>query len=141
MIDQDVGESADGPRDAGPRATCRRRARHRSRVASTHGGTYLLPTVVRCDRGHSLANREFLFPYASVVEVDRPRAAGRPRPVAGGHVRRPTARFRDALRRLAARGPAEPRRISTTTRSAGTSRTKGNLFEHLYARRAIQRLA
>ena len=34
------------------------------------GGTYLRPTIVRCDSfAHPLANREFLCPYASVVEV------------------------------------------------------------------------
>jgi acyl-CoA reductase-like NAD-dependent aldehyde dehydrogenase len=34
------------------------------------GGTFLRPTIVLCDSfAHPLANREFLFPYASVVEV------------------------------------------------------------------------
>ncbi|MFO1502120.1 MAG: aldehyde dehydrogenase, partial [Verrucomicrobiota bacterium] len=34
------------------------------------GGIYLRPTIVRCDSmSHPLANREYLFPYASVVEV------------------------------------------------------------------------
>jgi hypothetical protein len=40
------------------------------RLANFQGGTYLRPTIVRCDSfAHPLANREFLFPYASVVEV------------------------------------------------------------------------
>jgi hypothetical protein len=31
---------------------------------------YLMPTIVRCDSwDHSLANREFLFPFASVTEM------------------------------------------------------------------------
>jgi hypothetical protein len=35
---------------------------------------YLLPTIIQCDSfDHPLANREFLFPFASVVEV--PQAA------------------------------------------------------------------
>lgn len=34
------------------------------------GGVFLRPTIVQCDSmNHALANREFLFPYASVVEV------------------------------------------------------------------------
>lgn len=34
------------------------------------GGTFLRPTIVRCDSfAHPLANREFLFPYASVIEM------------------------------------------------------------------------
>src|SRR5262249_42579569 len=41
-----------------------------SRLAEREGSTYLLPTLVRCrSMEHPLANREFLFPYASVVEV------------------------------------------------------------------------
>ncbi len=40
------------------------------RLVNFDGATYLLPTVVRCDGpAHPLANREFLFPFASVVEV------------------------------------------------------------------------
>src|SRR5215218_3104098 len=29
---------------------------------------WLLPTIIRCERDHPLANKEFLFPFASVVE-------------------------------------------------------------------------
>jgi acyl-CoA reductase-like NAD-dependent aldehyde dehydrogenase len=40
------------------------------RMVVFDGGTYLRPTIVRCDSfAHPLANREFLFPYASIVEV------------------------------------------------------------------------
>ncbi len=39
------------------------------RKTTFEGGTYLLPTIVRCDSfAHPLANKEFLCPYASVVE-------------------------------------------------------------------------
>src|SRR5205085_11100171 len=30
--------------------------------------TWLLPAIIRCDREHPLANKELLFPVASVVE-------------------------------------------------------------------------
>jgi len=110
------------------------------RVASAHGGTYLLPTVVRCDQNHPLANREFLFPFASIVEVpasDLPDCLGpslvvtcisndpafRARFVASPHVDR--LNF----------GPL------STTQIGWDQPHEGNLFEHLYARRAIQRLA
>jgi hypothetical protein len=44
--------------------------RNGSRKVSFAGGTYLRPTIVLCDSfAHPLANREFLFPYASVVQV------------------------------------------------------------------------
>ncbi len=40
------------------------------RKVLTDGGTYLRPTIVYCESfEHPLANREFLCPYASVVEV------------------------------------------------------------------------
>ncbi len=110
------------------------------RVASAHGGNYLLPTVIRCDANHPLANREFLFPFASVVEVnasDLPDCLGpslvvtcisndpafRARFVASPHVDR--LNF----------GPL------STTQIGWDQPHEGNLFEHLYARRAIQRLA
>ena len=64
MIDGDMAGEA---RHA--RAMSRRQVRGADRVATAHGGTYLLPTVIRCDANHPLANREFLFPFASVVEV------------------------------------------------------------------------
>ena len=47
-------------------------AKYRSgpRKVEFGGGTYLRPTIIRCDNfEHPLANREFLCPYASVVEV------------------------------------------------------------------------
>jgi hypothetical protein len=110
------------------------------RVASVHGGNYLLPTVIRCEANHPLANREFLFPFASVVEVkaeDLPDCLGpslvvtcisndpafRARFVASPHVDR--LNF----------GPL------STTQIGWDQPHEGNLFEHLYARRAIQRLA
>jgi len=41
-----------------------------SRKAIFEGGTYMRPTVVLCDSfQHPLANKEFLCPYASVVQV------------------------------------------------------------------------
>jgi len=43
------------------------------RRASRDGMNYLLPTIIHCqDFNHPLANREFLFPYASVTNVPQP---------------------------------------------------------------------
>ena len=40
------------------------------RLIQTEDGTYLRPTIVACESiNHPLSNREFLCPYASVVEV------------------------------------------------------------------------
>ncbi|MCH8808118.1 MAG: aldehyde dehydrogenase [Planctomycetes bacterium] len=100
---------------------------------------WLLPTIVWCeDREHPLANREFLFPYAAVVEC-------------------PTADFLDAI------GPslivsaltADPELSAALMRSPIVDRLnigpiptyqiswdqphEGNLFEHLYRQRAFQK--
>ena len=46
------------------------RYRNGPRRVEFEGGVYLRPTTVLCDSfAHPLANREFLCPYASVVEV------------------------------------------------------------------------
>jgi acyl-CoA reductase-like NAD-dependent aldehyde dehydrogenase len=44
--------------------------RSESRVATLDGGVFIRPTIVLCNSfAHPLANREFLCPYASVVQV------------------------------------------------------------------------
>jgi len=134
IIDADMSGEAGDARDESAAV------RGQDRVASAHGGTYLLPTIVRCDAPHPLANREFLFPFASVVQVpaaDLPECLGpslvvtcisndpafRARFVASPHV--------DRLNLGAL----------STTQIGWDQPHEGNLFEHLYARRAIQRLA
>ena len=61
------------------------------RLAVYEGCSYLLPTIVLCDSPeHPLANREFLFPYASVVPVRQeeiPRALGSEPGGHGDHAR------------------------------------------------------
>ena len=116
-------------------------AAHRDRPrAQEHGSApYLLPTIVRCDSiEHPLAKTEFLFPFASVVEVahDQMVEAMGPSLVV-------TAITKD------------PQLIDALTRSPNVDRLnlgpvptshvewdqphEGNLFEFLYERRAIQR--
>ncbi len=44
--------------------------RNGSRKVLFEGATFLRPTIIHCESfAHPLANREFLFPYASVVQV------------------------------------------------------------------------
>src|SRR5687767_14875380 len=113
--------------------------RQSARLVNQQGCSYLLPTIVLCeDADHPLANKEFLFPFASVVKTTQ-------------------AQMPEAL------GPslvvtaitADPKLISKLVNSPNVDRLnigpvptsqvswdqphEGNLFEHLYARRAFQR--
>jgi acyl-CoA reductase-like NAD-dependent aldehyde dehydrogenase len=114
--------------------------RGRERVVTVHGGTYLLPTVIRCDGSHPLANREFLFPYASVVEVP---AEGLPT-MLGPSLVVTCLSDDDAFRERFIASPHVDRLNLgpiPTTQIGWDQPHEGNLFDHLYARRAIQRLA
>ncbi len=100
--------------------------------------SYLLPTIVWCeDRTHPLANREFLFPYAAVVQCctkDLPAAIG-PTLVLSAITKDQT--LADALL-------ASPNvdRLNLgaipTWRLSWDQPHEGNLFEHLYRQRALQ---
>ncbi len=115
-------------------------ARHRGgpRLVTWEGATYLLPTIVLCDSPeHPLANREFLFPFASVVPV-----ALSALPEACGPTLGVTALTEDDA--LMARLMASPllNRLNLagipTCHVSWDQPHEGNLFEHLFARRAIQ---
>jgi hypothetical protein len=103
-------------------------------------GTYLLPTVIRCDVSHPLANREFLFPFVSVVEVPADSV-----PAALGHSLVVTCLSNDrSFRERFVASPLVDRLnlgAIATTEIGWDQPHEGNLFDHLYARRAIQRLA
>jgi Aldehyde dehydrogenase family len=138
MIDQDLapaeGDGGHAARDvsAGIRGA--------DRVVTVHGGTYLLPTVVRCDADHALANREFLFPYASVVEVPADQL-----PECLGPSLVVTCISGDPAfqARFVASSHVDRLNIGAipTTQIGWDQPHEGNLFEHLYARRAYQRPA
>jgi acyl-CoA reductase-like NAD-dependent aldehyde dehydrogenase len=98
---------------------------------------WLLPTIIRCDRDHALANKEFLFPYASVIECPQaeiPEAIG---DTLVGTVITDDKQFRrqmmacDSIDRLNI-GPVPTFRLSWDQPH------EGNLFEHLYRQRAFQ---
>ena len=110
------------------------------RVVSAHGGTYLLPTVIRCDASHPLANREFLFPFASVVEVP---ASAMPECLGPSLVVTCISKNLDLRTRFVDSPHVDRLNFGplSTTQIGWDQPHEGNLFEHLYARRAIQRLA
>jgi hypothetical protein len=112
-----------------------------SRLVEWDGGTYLLPTIVHVESPeHPLANREFLFPFASVVEV-KPEAM----PEAFGPSLVVTAITNDQklVNKMVASPHVDRLNIGPipTMKIAWDQPHEGNLFEHLYARRAFQRAA
>jgi len=103
------------------------------------GGTYLRPSIVLCDTfEHPLANREFLCPYASVVEVAQNQMLEKigPSLVVTAITRDPslTAQLLDSplIERLNL-GPISTMKISWDQPH------EGNMFEFLYRRRSIER--
>ena len=118
-------------------------ARYRSgpRLVRSDGSTYLLPTIILCaSPDHPLANREFLFPFASVVRVTPDEIPERLGPsLAVTAITEDEAlvqRLLDSplVHRLNL-GPI------ATPHVTFDQPHEGNLFEHLYARRAIQQHA
>jgi acyl-CoA reductase-like NAD-dependent aldehyde dehydrogenase len=112
--------------------------REPDRLSQWDSATYLLPTVVQCDSPeHPLANREFLFPFASVVELpqDRLLSSIGPSLVVTAITNDPVLK-RDLLASSSVGrlnfGPI------ATNHIAWDQPHEGNLFDHLYARRAFQ---
>lgn len=99
---------------------------------------WLLPTIIWCeDREHPLANREFLFPFASVVQCPThgmPAAIGRTLVV--------SAITHDDMfrRRLMASRNVDRLNFGAipTYQISWDQPHEGNLFEHLYRQRAFQ---
>jgi acyl-CoA reductase-like NAD-dependent aldehyde dehydrogenase len=115
------------------------RYRQSGRVVTSPGGTYLLPTVILCEHAnHPLANREFLFPFVSVVPISESEVPG-----ALGDTLVLTALTSkpDLQRRLLQAANVDRLNLGPipTNRIGWDQPHEGNLFEHLYARRAIQR--
>jgi acyl-CoA reductase-like NAD-dependent aldehyde dehydrogenase len=115
--------------------------RRGSRLVERHGCTFLLPTVVWCeDPDHPLASTELLFPFVSVVEAPAHEIPARIGPTLVATVVSDDPAFRAAL--LGCRsidrlnlGPVPTYRI------AWDQPHEGNLFEHLFQRRAFQAAA
>jgi hypothetical protein len=110
-----------------------------ARLAKRDGSTYLLPTLVRCRSfEHPLANREFLFPYASVVEVPQDQM---PEMIGPSLVVTALTQEPGFIDRLIASPQIDRLNIGPlpTTRVQWDQPHEGNLFEFLYRRRAIQR--
>jgi acyl-CoA reductase-like NAD-dependent aldehyde dehydrogenase len=116
-------------------------ARGTERLMEWEGCSYLLPTVLLCEEAtHAMANREFLFPFASVVKVEPDQI-----PAALGPSLVVTAITNDAalIQRLVSSPNVDRLNIGAvpTNHVSWDQPHEGNLFEHLYGRRAFQRAA
>lgn len=110
------------------------------RCVSWNACTYLLPTIILCDDPeHPLANREFLFPFAAVVPV---RAEEIPERLGPTLALTAITEDQALIRRLL--GSPLVNRLNlgpiSTMQIAWDQPHEGNLFEHLYVRRALQRI-
>ncbi|HVQ38107.1 MAG TPA: aldehyde dehydrogenase family protein [Pyrinomonadaceae bacterium] len=115
--------------------------RKNERLTSYNGCSYLLPTIVLCeDAAHPLANKEFMFPFASVVKTTQDQI-----PEALGPSLVVTAITSDPklIQRLINSPNVDRLNIGAvpTGQISWDQPHEGNLFEHLYARRAFQRAA
>ncbi len=113
--------------------------RGNERLMKWDGCSYLLPTVLLCDEAtHPLANREFLFPFASVVTISQDQI-----PSALGPSLVVTAITDDSslIQKLVNSPNVDRLNIGAvpTNQISWDQPHEGNLFEHLYARRAFQR--
>lgn len=116
-------------------------ARHRQgpRLARLDGAAFLQPTLVRCARrDHPLANTEYLFPFASVVEVSDAEALEWM-----GDTLVVSAITRAPANVAGLVGSKRIGRLNlgpTPTPSVRWDQPhEGNLFDFLFARRAVQR--
>jgi hypothetical protein len=115
--------------------------RNGPRKVEFQGGTYLRPTIIRCDSwDHSLANREFLCPYASVVEVKQSEVLSKI-----GYSLIVTAitadpEFTEQLLECSDIDRLNLGPLSTMSISWDQPH-EGNMFEFLYKRRSIDRSA
>jgi hypothetical protein len=113
--------------------------RHGSRKVIFEGGTYLRPTIVKCESfSHPLANREFLFPFASVIEVPQNKMLEQVGPSLVVTAITENPQFEQQL----IDSPLIQRLNLgdiPTTKISWNQPHEGNMFEFLYHRRAIER--
>jgi acyl-CoA reductase-like NAD-dependent aldehyde dehydrogenase len=133
LIDQGLNEPGAREVSASYRST--------ERLVTNDGCSYLLPTIVLCENAaHPMANREFMFPFASVVKASQEGIAE-----ALGPSLVVTAITSDPklIRRLVSSPNVDRLNIGAlpTNQISWDQPHEGNLFEHLYARRAFQRSA
>jgi acyl-CoA reductase-like NAD-dependent aldehyde dehydrogenase len=113
--------------------------RNGSRKVVFDGGTFMRPTIVLCDSfAHPLANREFLFPYASVVEVPQGEML---KQIGPSLVVTAITKDPEWTQRLLAFGHIQRLNLGaiSTMKISWDQPHEGNMFEFLWKRRAFER--
>jgi hypothetical protein len=113
--------------------------RNGPRKVEFEGGVYLRPTIVLCDSfAHPLANREFLCPYASVVNV---RQGEMLKQIGPTLVVTAITKDREFTEQLLESPLIERLNLGpiATTKISWDQPHEGNMFEFLYKRRSIGR--
>jgi hypothetical protein len=111
------------------------------RLVDFKGCKFLLPTIVLCENPeHKLANREFMFPFASVVKVTADQI---PQALGPSLVVTAITQDDELIDSLITSPHVDRLNIGAvpTSQISWDQPHEGNLFEHLYARRAFQRAA
>ncbi len=113
--------------------------RNQSRKVELEGSTFLHPTLIYCeDLDHPLAKREFMFPYASIVEVPQSEMLDF---IEYSLVVTAITEDEDWIHELLDCSHVDRLNIGALPTSVvkWDQPHEGNLFEFLYKRRAIQR--
>lgn len=133
-IDADIERNLSGAEDMTARY------RQGPRKVELEGATYLCPTVVLCNSfSHPLANKEYLFPYASVVEVPQDKMLEQ---IGRSLVVTAITRDENWIAELMEFEPVDRLNIGlvSTMKISWDQPHEGNLFEFLYKRRAYERV-
>ena len=112
--------------------------RNGPRKAEFEGGTYMRPTIVLCDSfNHPLANKEFLCPYASVVEVPQAKMLEQIGPSLAVTAITRDKNFIETLMESTLIDRLNIGPISTM-KVSWSQPHEGNMFEFLYKRRSLE---
>jgi acyl-CoA reductase-like NAD-dependent aldehyde dehydrogenase len=138
FVDSGVAQRISAVIDEGLNEPGARDMMNRERLAVSGGATYLLPTVVHCESSdHPLANREYLFPFAAVVECPQSEAIERMGPTLAVTALTEDPEFRRQLLESPHVGRLNFGAVPTNHIDWDQPH-EGNLFDHLYARRAFR---
>lgn len=107
------------------------------RLVSWNNCSYLSPTVIRCAADHPLAGREYLFPFAAVVEVPQDQILSQ---LGASLVVTAITEDANLIQSLVNSPHIDRLNVGPmpTNQVTWDQPHEGNLFDHLYGRRAFQ---